>query len=122
VIEGIDMGETWSELGTLVPKLNGHRLAKNLMEVFPRKIEFDLQGEEGPFVVSIQNGQIAVSKGATDKADLVVAGDSAEFAKVVRGKVDVSHPIARGQITIEKGKVSEMTLLNRILWSVQRGA
>jgi putative sterol carrier protein len=116
------MGETWSEFEAIIPKLNKHRIAKNLMEVFPRKIEFDLQGEDGPFVVSIQNGQIAASKGTTHKADLVVAGSSAEFAKVVRGKVDVSHPLARGQITVEKGKVSEMTLLNRILWAMQRGA
>jgi putative sterol carrier protein len=116
------MGETWSELEALVPKLNGHRLAKSLMEVFPRTIEFDLHGEDGPFVLNIQNAEIVMSKGATDKADLVVAGESSEFAKVVRGGLDVSHPIARGHITIEKGKVSEMTLLNRILWAMQRGA
>jgi putative sterol carrier protein len=115
------MGETWSELGNLIPKLNEHRVAKSLMEVFPRNVEFNLQGEDGPFLLSIQKGQIAMSKGAMENADLVVAGDSAEFAKVVRGKLDVSHTLARGQIRVEKGKVSEMTLLNRILWALQRG-
>jgi len=112
------MGDTFNGLSGIAPRLNESRTAKNLMEVFPRTIQFSLQGEESPFFLTISGGQMSVAKGVSDKADLVVAGDTREFAKVVQGTLDVTHPIARGHITIEKGKVSEMTLLNRILWAV----
>jgi putative sterol carrier protein len=114
------MGDTLNGLTGLAPRLNENRTAKNLMEVFPRTIQFNLQGEEGPFFLTISGGQMAVAKGVSDKAELVVAGDTREFAKVVQGGLDVTHPIARGHITIERGKVSEMTLLNRILWAANR--
>jgi len=114
------MGDTFNGLSGIAPRLNESRTAKNLMEVFPRTIQFSLQGEESPFFLTISGGQMSVAKGVSDKADLVVAGDTREFAKVVQGKLDVTHPVARGHITVEKGKVSEMTLLNRILWAANR--
>src|SRR3989304_3018302 len=112
------MGDTFNGLSGIAPRLNESRTAKNLMEVFPRTIQFSLQGEESPFFLTISGGQMSVAKGVSDKADLVVAGDTREFAKVVQGKLDVTHPVARGHITVEKGKVSEMPLLNWILWAV----
>src|SRR3989304_1045483 len=112
------MGETFKELSGIVPRLNESRSARNLMEVFPRTIQFGLEGEESQFFITIGAGQMTVAKGISEKADIVVAGDTREFAKVVQGKLDVTHPIARGHITVAKGKVSEMTLLNRILWAV----
>jgi putative sterol carrier protein len=62
---------------------------------------------------------MALPKTVSKKVDIVVSGDTKEFAKVVRGEIDVTHPIARGQLIIKKGKVSEMTLLNRILWVIK---
>ena len=114
------MGETFSEIVGLASRLNESHSARNLMEAFPRTIQFDLEGEENKFYMTIEGGRMTILKGVTEKADILIAGDTKEFAKVVRGKLDVSHTIARGHITIEKGKVSEMTLLNRILWSAER--
>ena len=114
------MGETYNEIVGLASRLNESRSARNLMEAFPRTIQFNLTGEQGKFYMTIEGGKMAIKEGVREDADLLVAGDSAEFAKVVRGKLDVSHTIARGHIVIEKGKVSEMTLLNRILWATER--
>lgn len=114
------MSRTFEELSQLAPRLNESRAARNLMEVFPRTIQFRLDGEDGPFYMTIDSARITVAKGVSDKADLVVAGNTREFAKVMSEKVDVTHPIAQGHIRIEKGKVSEMTLLNRILWAAER--
>ena len=114
------MGETFNELTGKVSRLNESRSAKNLMETFPRTIQFDLEGEEDRFFIVIERGRMTVTKGAPGTTDIEIIGDTREFAKVVRGKLDVSHPIARGHITVTKGKVSEMTLLNRILWATER--
>ena len=114
------MGETFSEIVGLASRLNESHSARNLMEAFPRTVQFDLKGEESKFYMTIEGGRMAIKEGVAEKADILIAGDTAEFAKVVRGKLDVSHTIARGHITIEKGKVSEMTLLNRILWATER--
>ena len=114
------MGETFSEFVTLAARLNESRSARNLMEAFPRTLQFDLKGEAGPFHVTIEGGKMSIKEGVPEKADFLVVGDSAEFAKVVRGKLDVSHTLARGHAKIEKGRVSEMTLFNRILVATER--
>jgi putative sterol carrier protein len=95
------------EMEELAHRLNESHKARNLMEAYPRTIQFDLKGEESKFFVTIEKGLMTISKGVSEKADLVIAGDTKEFAKVARGKLDLTHPIARGQITITKGKVSE---------------
>lgn len=114
------MGETFSEIIGLAARLNESASARNLMGTFSRTIQFDLEGEESKFYMTIEGGRMTIVKGIAEKTDIVIAGDTREFVKVVRGKLDVSHTIARGHITIQKGKVSEMTLLNRILWSKER--
>jgi putative sterol carrier protein len=114
------MGETYSEMIRIIPRLNESLKARNLMEAFPRTIQFDLEGEESKFYTTIEGGRMTITKGVPEKADIVIVGDTKEFAKVVGGKLDVTHPIACGHITVTKGKVSEMTLLNRILWATER--
>ena len=115
------MGQAKEELLKIIPALNGSRKAGDMMKVFRRKIRFDLTGEENAFNLEINNGQMKVTEDAPGEADIVVTGEAAEFAKVISHGVDVTHPIAFGHIVITKGKVSEMTLLNRILWAT-RGA
>ena len=114
------MGATLSEFAKIIPVMNASPKTRNLMEVFPRTIQFELDGEKSKFFITIQNGQMSLAEGISERADIVVTGDSTEFAKVVSGKVDVTHPIARGHITVTKGTVTEMTLLNRILWAIER--
>ena len=115
------MGQAKEELLKIMPALNSARKARDMMKVFTRKIRFDLAGEEKPFSLEIDKGQMQITEDATGEADIIVTGEGKEFAKVISAGVDVTHPIAFGHIVITRGKVSEMTLLNRILWAT-RGA
>ena len=116
------MNETRDQLVIAMAQLNESRAAQNLMESFPRTVQLNLQGEGKSLHVSFDGGRMAVREGDAAAPHIVVTGDTREFARVVRGEIDVSHPIARGQLRIEKGKVSDMTLLNRILAMTKRGA
>lgn len=115
------MGETKDAFKEIIPIINNNQRSIDLMGAFTRIIQFDLDGEKGKFFITIKKSKMALPKNVSKKADIVVSGDSREFARVVRGEIDVTHLIARGQITVRKGKVSEMTLLNRILWAIKGG-
>jgi putative sterol carrier protein len=115
------MNETLDALIEAAALLNESRPARDLMEVFPRTVQLELQGEEKPLHITIGGGRMAVCEGRTAAPDIVVAGETREFTRVVKGELDISHPIAHGTLRIEKGKVSDMTLLNRILWVLKRG-
>ena len=114
------MGQAKTALEELLPSINSSRSAKELMEAYPRKIKFELDGEKGPIYMVITQQQMALTETIVGEADIVAKGDGTEFSRVIRGEIDVTHLIARGQLTIKKGKISEMTLLNRILWSAKR--
>lgn len=115
------MNETREALGAAAALLNESRSARNLMDAFPRTVQLELQGEGNVLHIAIAGGRMAVRDGPAPGADIVVSGDTREFARVVKGEIDVSHPIARGKLRVQKGKVSDMTLLNRILWVTKRG-
>lgn len=113
------MGQAREELVKIIPILNGARKAQELMKIFSRKIQFDLAGEETSFRLEIEKGQMKLAEGPSGEAGIIVTGDAQEFARVISAGVDVTHPIARGRLVITKGKISEMTLLNRILWATK---
>lgn len=115
------MGETRNVIQTAIPVFNESKATRNLMEAFSRKIQFDLRGEPGPFNIVIESGRIKLVDERFEDAEVVVSGDTKEFAKVVVGQIDVTHLIARGQIKIERGKVSDMILLGRIFLAAKRG-
>lgn len=115
------MNETRDQLIIAVSHLNESKAARNLMESFPRTVQLNLDGEGKTLHITIESGRIAVREGNAAEPHLVVTGDTNEFARVVKGELDVSHPIARGKLRVEKGKVSDMTLLNRILWANKHG-
>lgn len=114
------MEETREQLTRVIPTINNSSLARDLMEVFPRTIEFRLDGEQRPFFVTIDQSQMSITEEASREPDLIVVGDTRGFARVVRREIDVTHLIARGELIVTKGRVSEMTLLNRILWATRR--
>lgn len=116
------MNETRDQLVVAMAQLNESRAARNLMESFPRTVQLNLQGEGRTLHISFEGGRMAVREGDAAEPHLVVSGDTGEFARVVKGDYDVSHPIARGRLRVEKGKVSDMTLLNRIFAVAKRGS
>jgi putative sterol carrier protein len=111
---------TFKRLSALVPRLNEGRTARSLMEVFPKTIQFRLDGEDGPFYLGIADGRATLARGVAPKIDIEVEGSTGEFAKVLTDRVDMTWPIAEGHIRVVKGKISELTLLNRILWAAER--
>jgi putative sterol carrier protein len=115
------MNTTRDALILAVAQLNESKSARNLMESFPRTVQLNLDGEGKTLHITIERGRIALREGSAAEPHLVISGDTNEFARVVNGELDVSHPIAHGKLRVEKGKVSEMTLLNRILWADRRG-
>lgn len=114
------MTTMYEALEKLVPQLNASRAARNLMEVFPRTIQFSLDDPAGPFQLRIAGGRAALEKGRSAGPELEVSGNSKALARVITEKVDITWPIAEGHATCEKGKISELTLLNRILWAAER--
>lgn len=115
------MNETRDALTAAAAFLNESRAARNLMDAFPKTVQLELQGEGSVLHLAIAGGSMAVRKGEAAGADIVVSGDTREFARVVKGDYDISHPIARGKLRVQKGKVSDMTLLNRIFSVSKRG-
>lgn len=115
------MNETRDALIEAAALLNESRSARNLMDAFPKTVQLELQGEAKPLHITISGGRMAVRDGPGAVPDIVIAGETREFARVVKGELDISHLIARGKLRIEKGKVSDVTLLNRILWILKRG-
>lgn len=111
---------TFDALSALVPRLNDSRQARNLMEVFPRTIQFRLDDKADPFYLRIAEGRATLEKGEAHSADIEVAGSSRQLVRVITEKVDITWPIAEGHVTVGKGKISELTLLNRILWAAER--
>jgi len=109
------MGATRKEFSQLIPLLNDNKSAGVLMEAFNRTIRFDLDGEPTRFFIVIAGNKMGLSEKASGDADIIVSGQTDELARVVRGEIDVTHLIANGNTKISKGKVSEMTLLNRII-------
>ena len=114
------MGVTYDEFLELASRLNESRSARNLMETYPRAIEFYLDGEEGPFYMTIDGGRMSIAKGVPQKSDIVMSGDGSQFVRVVQGKLDVTHTLAQGHMRVTKGKVSDLTQFNRILVAANR--
>lgn len=116
------MRPTFQEVTNLVPKLNASAAARNLMEAFPRVIQFTVSGEGAPFCIRIADGAIELQDAIPNDPQLFVRVlDGERFLKVLRGHIDISHTFAAGQLIVERGKASEMILLNRILAAAQKG-
>ncbi len=109
-----------SELERVIPALNASPRAKNLMEAWPRIVQFDLEGEAGPFHIIVDKGQMKLGAGVHKAPNIVVAGDTAEFANVILGKKDITHPLLFGQLRLTQGKNMEMITFARILAAITR--
>lgn len=113
---------TYDEMEAIVSLLNASSAARNLMEAFPRVIEFTVPVEQSRFFIRIEDGQIALHDDFPNNPDLIVTvRDGPRFVQVLRGDLDISHPVAEGRLTVGHGKLSEMILLNRILAVAQKG-
>lgn len=118
---GKTMGEALNELKKVIPLLNDNPRAKEILEGWPRTVNFELDSEGGPFHVIVADGKIRTGEGAAAKeADIVVKGDSREFSRVVRRERDITHPMAEGHLWVTKGKLSQLVIFDRVLATAKR--
>jgi len=115
------MGEARSELVNVVPLINSSSTAMKIMEGWPRSILLELDGEESPFYIIIEQGKMRVEEKLDKEPEIVMLGSAMEIAKVFRGDKDITHPLAHGQLRLKRGKSIELVVfLSRILGAVHR--
>lgn len=115
------MGEVRSEAEKLIPLINNNSAATKIMQSWPRSILLELEGEENPFYIIIEQGQMRVEETSHKEPDIIIEGSAIEIAKVFRGDKDITHPLAHGQIGLRRGKSLELVIfLSRILGAVHR--
>ena len=114
------MGEAKDELKKVIPLLDDNPWAKEIMEGWPRTVLFELGGEETPFYISVKEGRMSFGEGVPTEADILVRGESTELARVVRRERDITHPIAEASLGVDKGKLSQLIIFDRILATAKR--
>jgi len=108
------------DLRDIIQLLNGNARARELMTVWPRVIELDLEGEEKPFYLVIDQGQMALEESVGKPVDIVISGSIGAFMEVMRGRKDVTYPIAHGDLRLAKEKIPDMISFSRILRTQER--
>ena len=110
------MAEVKDELERIIPLLNTNPKAKEVMDGWPRLIRFELEGEEQPFSLVVEQGQAKLlDDPASREPDIILLGSAKEFVRVVRRERDITHPIAEGTVWLGTGKLSQMIIFDRIL-------
>ena len=66
------MAEGKIELARIIPLLNANPRARNLMEAWPRIVQFNLEGEESSFHIIIDHGQMKLGEGIHDKPHIML--------------------------------------------------
>jgi putative sterol carrier protein len=115
-----DMGAARNELEKIIPLFTDNPRAIEIMEGWPRTVLFDLDGEQGPFNISVKGAKMSLADGVPLDADIVVRGESRELADVVKREKDITHPIAEAILRVEKGKLSQLIIFDRILATARR--
>jgi len=108
------MGNVMVALNEVIPRLNDNPKAQEIIQVLPKLIAFDLDGENQRFSLVVDGGAVALGDEAVD-AEIVVSGDAAEFTRVVTRERDITHAVADGLVWVTRGKLSKMILLDRLL-------
>lgn len=114
------MGEGKEALVQIVDLINSIDRSAELMQGWSKTIQFDFKGESGPFHISIDAGKMKFADGPAQSPDIIMSGNTSALAPAVQGTVDISHPIARGDIVITKGQVKDMITFGRIFGATQR--
>ena len=114
------MGEGKDELKKVIPLFSDNPRAIEIMEGWPRTVLFELDGEETPFYIRVKEGRMSLTEGVPKEADIVVKGDGRELAKVVKREREITHPIAEASLRVDKGKLSQLILFDRILATAKR--
>jgi len=108
------MGKAREAMRDAISRLRDNPKAREIIQVLPRRIAFELEGEERPFALTVSDGELSLSDDVAG-ADIVVAGDAPEFARIVSREREVTHAVAEGKVRVSRGKLSQMILFDRLL-------
>ena len=114
------MGEVKDELKRVIPHFDDNPRAQEIMEGWPRTVLFEMEGEETPFYITVQDGKMSLGEDVPAEVDIILKGQGHEFARVVRRERDITHPIAEATISVDKGKLSQLIIFDRILATAKR--
>ncbi len=109
------MGKVKEALKDAIPRMNGNPKAREIIQVLPRGIAFDLEGEEKPFALVAKDDDSVALTDDSGSAEIVVNGDAGEFARIVTRERELTHAVAEGKVWVSRGKLSKMILFDRLL-------
>ena len=109
------MGKAKEAVREAIPRMNANPKSREIIQVLPRVIAFDLEGEGETFALVVKDSNAVILSDDTGDAEIVVGGDAAEFAKIVTREREVTHAVAEGKVWLTKGKLSRMILFDRLL-------
>ncbi len=114
------MGEAKDELKRIIPLMDNNPRAKEIFEGCHKTVLFELEGEDPSFYISVSEGRVSLGEDIPENVDILLKGSGQELARVVRRERDITHPIAEASLWIEKGKLSQLIIFDRILATAKR--
>ncbi len=78
-------------------------------------VELDLEGEGSAFHIVLGTPKAEFREGHHPKPTIVISGKDEAWTRVLTGQVDITHPLARGQLKLEKGNFLDILNLARAL-------
>ncbi len=114
------MGKAKEDLARKIPLLNSSSGAREQMELWPKVVQLELEGEESPFYIVVEEGQMRLEEAPPRPPDIIISGDAQELVNVLAGEEDISQPIAHGRFKIRRGLVKEVMPLSRIFAYIRR--
>ncbi|MFQ5875046.1 MAG: hypothetical protein ACE5JL_14795, partial [Dehalococcoidia bacterium] len=61
------MGDAQNELKKVIPLLNDNPWAKEILDGWSRTVNFELDGEEAPFHIIVEQGKLRLGEGKAPK-------------------------------------------------------
>lgn len=95
------------------------RLARQLGS-WSTVLQFTLDGEERPFHLIIQNGRLTFRFGRHPRPITCIEGSATAFAPVARGEVDITHPVAHGELRVTRGDWFDALNFSKAVAAVKR--
>ncbi|MBI2322333.1 MAG: SCP2 sterol-binding domain-containing protein [Chloroflexi bacterium] len=97
----------------------GGRLARQL-GTWNTVVEFGLDGEDGSFHLVVRDGQLTFRPGRHPQPVTRIEGTAAAFAPVARGEIDITHPLAHGDLRLTRGDWFDALNFSKAVVAVRR--
>ncbi|MDO8531239.1 MAG: SCP2 sterol-binding domain-containing protein [Dehalococcoidia bacterium] len=108
------MGKVAQALSGLAAAVAANPRAQRAAETWSAVVQFEVAGERQPLHLIVSQGKLTAGEGQHVKPDFVVAGQGTALIRVLSGEVDITHPIAQGDLRVVRGSYIELINLSRI--------